>query len=195
LEYIPDFEIEKSDLDQPRVKLNYKMKTEYHNGSNLQVNIEVIKYCVILESSDSSYSNFRQELDLGEAYTYTPIFTKIGTDKILSVYFNIPTKALGKILDLLTKGHTVVLRLPAEIYGKVYHVKDSDLVGLVSIFSVGNPLASEAMATVALPIGIIAPMLAARYKVYESEAGSILISTAFLMIAMVPLFQYVGSLI
>ena len=78
LEYIPNIEIEKSDLDQPRVKLNYKMKTEYQNHSNWQLNIDIIKYRVILESSDSTFGNFTHELDLDESYTYTPIFTRIG---------------------------------------------------------------------------------------------------------------------
>jgi hypothetical protein len=86
------------------------MKTEYQNHSNWQLNIDIIKYRVILESSDSTFGNFTHELDLDESYTYTPIFTRIGIYKIVSVYFKISTKALAKIIDFLTNGKIVVLK-------------------------------------------------------------------------------------
>ena len=56
------------------------------------------------------------------------MFIKIGTDKEVSVYFNIPTKALRRILDLLTKKRTIVFKIPAEIYGKAYEIRNTDLV-------------------------------------------------------------------
>jgi hypothetical protein len=71
--------------------------------SDLYLNIEIIKYHIILESSDSESTSFTKELDLGESFSYTPIFTKIGTDEVVvSLYFNVPTKVLGKILDIST---------------------------------------------------------------------------------------------
>ena len=128
MECTPHLEIEKSDLYEPRVKLNYEIKTEYSGSSNIQLEIQIIKYRIILESSDPSYTDFTQELDLGESYTYIPMFIKIGIDKEVSLYFNIPTKALRKILDLLTKGRTIVLKIPTEIHGKIYQIQNTELV-------------------------------------------------------------------
>jgi len=41
-------------------------------------------------------------------------------------------------------------------------------------------------------VGVIVTMLAGRYKVYESEAASNLILTSFVMVGVVPLFQYLA---
>ena len=128
MECTPHLEIEKSNLYEPRVKLNYEIKTEYSGSSNIQLEIQIIKYRIILESSDPSYTDFTQEFDLGESYTYIPMFIKIGIDKEVSLYFNIPTKALRKILDLLTKGRTIVLKIPTEIHGKIYQIQNTELV-------------------------------------------------------------------
>lgn len=51
-----------------------------------------------------------------------------------------------------------------------------------------------ALGTVALPAAVPATtMLAGRYKVYGSEAASTLILTSFLMIGIVPFFQYLAG--
>ena len=66
------------------------------------------------------------------------------------------------------------------------------MLAFVLVFDLRKLLAGEALATVALPSVIIVTMLAGRYKVYESEAASNLILTSFVMVGVVPLFQYLA---
>jgi predicted permease len=44
----------------------------------------------------------------------------------------------------------------------------------------------------ALPSAVIATMLAARYKIYEAEAGSTLLLTSVLMLFVVPVSMFVA---
>ena len=66
---------------------------------------------------------------------------------------------------------------------------------LVLMFGLTHLLTAEAIMTVALPAGTIATILAGRYKVYESGAASNLILTSFLMIGVLPLFQYFDNML
>jgi malonate transporter and related proteins len=68
------------------------------------------------------------------------------------------------------------------------------MLAFVFLFGLGKLLASEAVITLALPSSVIATILAGRYRVYESESASTLILTSFLMIGVVPLFQYLEIL-
>jgi malonate transporter and related proteins len=67
------------------------------------------------------------------------------------------------------------------------------MLAFVLLFGLTKSLGAEALATVALPAAVPATMLAGRYKVYESEAASTLILTSFLMIGIVPFFQYLAG--
>jgi malonate transporter and related proteins len=60
------------------------------------------------------------------------------------------------------------------------------LVGLMVLFGSSKVLAREGMVAAALPSAVIAPMLAARYKTYEAEAGSTMLLTTVLMMIVVP---------
>jgi malonate transporter and related proteins len=66
---------------------------------------------------------------------------------------------------------------------------------LVLMFGLTHLLTAEAIMTVALPAGTIATILAGRYRVYESGAASNLILTSFLMIGVLPLFQYFDNML
>jgi malonate transporter and related proteins len=60
------------------------------------------------------------------------------------------------------------------------------LVGLMVLFGSSKVLAREGMVAAALPSAVLAPMLAARYKTYEAEAGSTMLLTTVLMMIVVP---------
>jgi predicted permease len=60
------------------------------------------------------------------------------------------------------------------------------MLGLVALAGIHGVLGREAVVDVAFPAGFIAPMLASRYKTYESEAGSTLVLTVVLMMIVVP---------
>jgi malonate transporter and related proteins len=62
---------------------------------------------------------------------------------------------------------------------------------LLRLAGTGDPLAREGAVATALPAAVIAVMLAARYKTYQSEAGSNMVLTVILMMAVVPLFTMV----
>ena len=59
-------------------------------------------------------------------------------------------------------------------------------LALIGLLGIPNPLAREAVVAVALPSAVIAPMLAARYRTYQAEAGSTMLLTAVLMMGVVP---------
>lgn len=61
------------------------------------------------------------------------------------------------------------------------------MVLLVTVLGVKNPLASEGILICAIPSAVFAPLLAPRYKVYEIEAASTMVLTAFSMIVTFPL--------
>ena len=60
------------------------------------------------------------------------------------------------------------------------------LFGMIGLLGIPNPVASEGVVAAALPSAVIAPMLASRYKTYESEAGSTMLLTTLLMMLVVP---------
>jgi len=65
------------------------------------------------------------------------------------------------------------------------------LFALAGILRMPNALVREGVVAVALPSAVIVPMLAARYKTYEAEAGSTLLLTTVLMMVVVPLSMFV----
>jgi malonate transporter and related proteins len=66
------------------------------------------------------------------------------------------------------------------------------LFGLIAPLGIPNPLAREGVVAAALPSAVIAPMLAARYKTYEAEAGSTMLLTTVLMMFVVPVSMFVA---
>ena len=64
------------------------------------------------------------------------------------------------------------------------------LVGLMIILGLPRTLTGEGMVAAALPSAVIAPMLAARYKTYEAEAGSTMLLTTGLMMIVVPVSMF-----
>ena len=55
-----------------------------------------------------------------------------------------------------------------------------------------NCLRSNGVVAAALPSAVIAPMLAARYKTNEAEAGSTMLLTSVLMMFVVPVSMFVA---
>lgn len=53
---------------------------------------------------------------------------------------------------------------------------------LVYLFGIGNPLGREGILMCAIPASPLAPILAARYKVYEREAASTVVVDSFVML-------------
>jgi malonate transporter and related proteins len=66
------------------------------------------------------------------------------------------------------------------------------LFGLIALLGTPNPLGREGVVAVALPSAVLAPMLAARYKTYETEAGSTMLLTTVLMMFVVPVSMFVA---
>jgi malonate transporter and related proteins len=64
------------------------------------------------------------------------------------------------------------------------------LFALAAILRMPKALLNEGVVAVALPSAVIVPMLAARYKTYEAEAGSTLLLTTVLMMVVVPLSMF-----
>jgi malonate transporter and related proteins len=60
------------------------------------------------------------------------------------------------------------------------------LFGLIRLLGVPNALGREGIVAAALPSAVVAPMLAARYGTYQAEAGSTMLLTTALMMAVVP---------
>jgi malonate transporter and related proteins len=58
---------------------------------------------------------------------------------------------------------------------------------LVALLGIRNPLGKEAIVLCAIPASVVAPLLGARYHVYETEAASTLVLTMLTMIVTLPL--------
>jgi malonate transporter len=100
------------------------------------------------------------------------------------------------VAGLMLAAHTVKLNRVVSINAALKSVGQPALMlAVMLLFGLTNSLGAEAVAIAALPSATIAVILAGRYKVFESEAGSTLISTSFLMIGVVPLFQCIQGLV
>src|SRR5438874_4182834 len=58
---------------------------------------------------------------------------------------------------------------------------------LVMTLGISNPLRSEGIVVCAIPTAVFAPLLAPRYRIYEVESSSTLLTAAVLMIVTLPL--------
>jgi len=58
---------------------------------------------------------------------------------------------------------------------------------LVMALGIANPLRSEGIVVCAIPTAVFAPLLAPRYRIYEVESASTLVTAAVLMIVTLPL--------
>jgi malonate transporter and related proteins len=58
---------------------------------------------------------------------------------------------------------------------------------LVMTLGISNPLRSEGIVVCAIPTAVFAPLLAPRYRIYEVESSSTLVTAAVLMIVTLPL--------
>jgi malonate transporter and related proteins len=100
------------------------------------------------------------------------------------------------VAGLMLAAHKVKLNRVVSINTMLKSLGEpSVMLAFVLMFGLTNLLTAEAVVTVALPAATIATILAGRYKVYESEAASNLILTSFMMIGVVPMFQYLTALI
>jgi predicted permease len=82
------------------------------------------------------------------------------------------------------------IRISPEILGNVL-VKMIGQPALMALFvvvlGIRNPLGQEAIVLCAIPASVVAPLLGARYHVYETEAASTLVLTTLVMIVTLPL--------
>ncbi|MBV8631069.1 MAG: AEC family transporter [Silvibacterium sp.] len=139
-----------------------------------------------------------------QPYVWAPILA------LVLVVFGIRVPSLiSSMLSLI--GHTTsgVSLFAVGLLLAAYSVKLNDVVAvdmalksivqpvlaiaLAMLFVVPNRLAHEAILAVALPPAAIAPMLAARYRTYESEAGSTMLLSTVLMVALVPVFMSIAA--
>jgi len=58
---------------------------------------------------------------------------------------------------------------------------------LVAVLGIRNPLGQEAIVLCAIPASVVAPLLASRYRVYETEAASTLVLSTLTMLVTLPL--------
>ena len=61
------------------------------------------------------------------------------------------------------------------------------MAALVMTLGISNPLRSEGIVVCAIPTAVFAPLLAPRYRIYEVESSSTLVTAAVLMIVTLPL--------
>jgi predicted permease len=86
------------------------------------------------------------------------------------------------------------VRLSAEVIGNVVvkmTVQPILMAFLVSTLAVAEPLDREAILICAIPTAVLAPLLAPRYHVSESESASTLVLTTLTMIATLPLAIFI----
>lgn len=82
------------------------------------------------------------------------------------------------------------IKLKREVIGNVIGkmiVQPALMALLVAAFAIPNPLGREAILICAIPTAVFAPLLAPRYRAYESEAASTLVATTLVMIVTLPL--------
>lgn len=66
------------------------------------------------------------------------------------------------------------------------------MLALVSVLGIAGTRAQEGVILCALPTGILATLLAARYETYRSEASSTLVLTSLVLMATLPLWRLAG---
>ncbi len=74
----------------------------------------------------------------------------------------------------------------ANVVGKMV-AQPAFMVLLIALFGVQEPFAREAILICAIPTAVLAPLLAPRYRTYESEAASTLVLTMLAMVVTFPL--------
>ncbi len=121
---------------------------------------------------------------------------------------NVPTpKEVDEMLGLIgsaTGGLSLFLagliiaaykvKLSGEVIGNVLvkmAVQPVLMALLVATLAVNEPLRREAILICAIPTAVLAPLLAPRYRVYESESASTFVLTTLTMIATLPLAIFV----
>jgi len=62
-------------------------------------------------------------------------------------------------------------------------------IALIALLGVPRAIGREAVLATALPSATIAPMLAARYGIYQAEAGSTMLLGSALMTVLIPVFM------
>jgi malonate transporter len=137
-------------------------------------------------------------------YVWAPLFglvlVLIGVpvpSLVKSSLSEIGTTAAGLALfvaGLVLAAHSVKVGLIVSINTVLKSlIMPAVLLGLVFASGIHGELASEAVVAAALPSATIGTILASRYKTYQSEAGSTLLMTSFLILAVVPLFLILVS--
>lgn len=109
-------------------------------------------------------------------------------DAMLSLIGSITSGASIFVAGLIIAAYDIKLNVEviSNVIGKMI-VQPLFMVLLVALLGVANPLAREAILIGAIPSAVFAPLLAPRYRVYESESASTLVLTTLMMIVTFPI--------
>jgi malonate transporter and related proteins len=104
-------------------------------------------------------------------------------DKMLSLIGSTTGGASLFLAGLIISSYSIKLNVDVafNIVGKMV-LQPALMAFLVWLLAIPNPLGREAILICAIPASAVAPMLAARYQVYETEASSTVVLDSLLMI-------------
>ncbi len=139
---------------------------------------------------------------LGSSFKKPMVWAPLVATVIVLLDIRVPTEidAMLTLIGSATSGASLFvagliiaayqIKLNPEVLGNVVGkmlLQPSVMVLLVALLGVANPLAREAILICAIPTAVFAPLLAPRYKAYESEAASTLVLTTLMMVVTFPL--------
>jgi malonate transporter and related proteins len=104
-------------------------------------------------------------------------------DKMLSLIGSTTGGASLFLAGLIISSYSIKLNVDVafNIVGKMV-LQPALMAFLVWLLAIPNPLGREAILICAIPASAVAPMLAARYQVYETEASSTVVLDSLLML-------------
>ena len=126
---------------------------------------------------------------LGAVFVVLDIDFPKEIDKMLSLIGSTTGGASLFLAGLIISSYSIKLNVDVafNIVGKMV-LQPALMVLLVWLLAISNPLGREAILICAIPASAVAPMLAARYQVYETEASSTVVLDSLLMIVTYTIF-------
>jgi malonate transporter and related proteins len=120
---------------------------------------------------------------LGAVFVVLDIDFPKEIDKMLSLIGSTTGGASLFLAGLIISSYSIKLNVDVafNIVGKMV-LQPALMAFLVWLLAIPNPLGREAILICAIPASAVAPMLAARYQVYETEASSTVVLDSLLML-------------
>lgn len=112
-------------------------------------------------------------------------------DNMLSLIGSTTGGASLFLAGLIIASYSV--KINAEIIGNVFAkmvLQPALMALMVVLFAIPNPLGREGILMTAIPASAVAPILAARYKVYETESASTVVLDSLIMLVTFTLAVY-----